>query len=217
MANTKQPQNSQEMLPGQSYTANALRPPSGVRQDKYAPRSVRTASTQPVTLKNTARTHQTNTQSQRTQKRSTKRKTVQVAGWITPQLKAELERIAEQEKLSLSRTVATILEEGVRQKLHVQHAILLQPIIETTIRREMHAYSSRLAILLVRSLFASEQTRIIATNILGRQAGVTQPVLETILNGSSKVAKRNIKHVSPQLSGLVEEMKRWVEEETKPI
>jgi predicted DNA-binding ribbon-helix-helix protein len=217
MANTKQPQNSQEMLPGQSYTANALRPPSGVRQDKYAPKSVRITSTQPVTLKNTARTPQMNTQSQRTQKRSTKRKTVQVAGWISPQLKAELERIAEQEKLSLSKTVATILEEGVRQKLHIQHAILLQPIIETTIRREMHAYSSRLAILLVRSLFASEQTRIIATNILGRQAGVTQPVLETILNGSSNVAKRNIKHVSPQLSGLVEEIKRWVEEETKPI
>src|SRR5260370_25253773 len=33
-----------------------------------------------------------------TLKRSTKRKTVQVVGWIAPQLKAELERIAQQEK-----------------------------------------------------------------------------------------------------------------------
>ncbi len=158
-----------------------------------------------------------NTQSQQTQKRSTQRKTVQVAGWITPQLKAELGRIAQQEKLSVSKTVATILEEGVRQKLHIQHAILLQPIIETTIRREMQSYSSRLAILLVRSLFASEQTRSIATNILGRQAGVTQPVLEEILNGSSSTAKRNITRVTPQLSDLVEEIKKWMEGETRTI
>lgn len=140
---------------------------------------------------------------------------MQVAGWISPQLKAELARIASQEKLSVSKTVATILEEGVRQKLHIQHAILLQPIIETTIRREMRAYSSRLAILLVRSLFASEQTRSIATNILGRQAGVTQPVLEEILNGSSNTAKRNITRVTPQLSDLVEEIKKWMGEESK--
>lgn len=205
------------MLPGQSHAANALQPLRGVWQDKYAPRRVHVASAQPVTLKNVARTHQMNTQSQQTQKRSTQRKTVQVAGWVTPQLKAELERIAGQEKLSVSRTVATILEEGVRQKLHIQHAILLQPIIETTIRREIRSYSSRLAILLVRSLFASEQTRSIATNILGRQAGVTQPVLEEILNGSSNTAKRNITRVTPQLSELVEEIKQWMEGEIKTI
>jgi len=205
------------MLPGHSIRGEALRPLRGVRQDKHAPERVRVASQQPVTPKNTARTHQMNTQYLRSQKRSTQRKTVQVAGWITPQLKAELGRIAQQEKLSLSKTVATILEEGVRQKLHIQHAILLQPIIETTIRREMRSYSSRLAILLVRSLFASEQTRSIATNILGRQAGVTQPVLEEILNGSSNTAKRNITRVTPQLSDLVEEIKKWMEGETKTI
>ena len=217
MTNNEQIQNSQEILPQQSYTASGFTPARGVWQDKYAPKRVRIASAQPVTPQNMARTHQMNTQSQQTQKRSNKRKTVQVAGWISPALKAELERIAKQEKLSVSRTVATILEEGVRQKLHIQHALLLQPIIETTIRREMHAYSSRLAILLVRSLFASEQTRSITTNILGRQAGVTQPVLEEILNGSSNTAKRNITRLTPQLSDLVEEIKKWMEQEIKTI
>ena len=81
----------------------------------------------------------------------------------------------------------------------------------------MRAYSNRLAVLLVRVAFASEQTRSITTNILGRQAGVTQPVLEEILNGSSNTAKRNITRLTPQLSDLVEEIKKWMEQELKSI
>jgi hypothetical protein len=58
--------------------------------------------------------------------------------------------------------------------LHIQHAVLLQPIVEQAIARQMRAYSGRIAILLVRSLFASEQTRSLVTNILGRQQGITR-------------------------------------------
>src|SRR5438874_10934114 len=120
----------------------------GVRQDKDAPRRVRIATMQPVVPKNTARTRQMNTLSPRSQKsykkRSTKRQTMQISGWGRPQLKAELERIAEQEGLSLSQTVIAGLEEWVRQKLHQQHVVLIQPIIETTIRNELRRYFSRM-------------------------------------------------------------------------
>lgn len=152
-----------------------------------------------------------------TLKRSTKRKTVQVVGWIAPQLKAELERIADQEKLSLSRTVASILEEGVRQKLHIQHAILLQPIIETTISREISRTSNRLAALLVMAVFASEQTRGIITNLLNRQPGMTPTILDHILDGSRKTATRNLTRHSPQLEKIMTEIfEQWRQEEVKP-
>lgn len=148
-----------------------------------------------------------------TKKPTRKRQTVHVDSWISPQLKSELKRIADLEQLSLSRMIATILAEGIRQKLHIQHAILLQPIIETTLKREMRASNNRLAMLLVRCVFASEQTRSLTTNILSRQQGVTQPVLEEILDGSSKVAKRNITQLTPQLKTLISEIKQWLTEE----
>ena len=68
----------------------------------------------------------------------------------------------------------------------------------------------RMAMLLVRSMFASEQTRALVTNVLGRQPGVTQPVLEHILDGSSNAAKRNITRVTPQLAALIREIERWL-------
>jgi hypothetical protein len=149
-------------------------------------------------------------------KRSRKRQTVQVVGWVSPQLKAELERLAAREHLSLSCLVATLLGEAVRQKLHVQHAVLLQPIIETTLQREMRRYTTRLALLLVRCIFASEQTRSLATNILRQQPGMTQPLLEEILDGSSNAAKRNLTRKTPQLEAIIDEFAAWLQEEENP-
>ena len=81
--------------------------------------------------------------------------------------------------------------------------------------KHMRSYSNRIATLLVRALFATEQTRSLVTNILGRQPGVDQPILEKILNGSSNAAKRNITRMTPQLSELVEEINKWMEKEEK--
>ncbi len=76
----------------------------------------------------------------------------------------------------------------------------------------MRSYSSRLALLLVRVAFASEQTRSIVTNILSRQPGVSTNILTTILDGSSKAAKRNIAHKTPQLEDIVAEVEQWFAE-----
>jgi hypothetical protein len=141
-------------------------------------------------------------------KRSGKRKTVQVTTWLKIALKAELQRIAQQEQLSLSATAAAIIEEGVRQKLHIQHAVLLQPIIETTIKREITRYSNRLAFLLVRVAYASEYTRNIVTNILNKQPGITEEKFNRILDGSSKAAKRHITERSPQLQTIITELEK---------
>src|SRR5512135_3236200 len=84
----------------------------------------------------------------RTQKHSTKRQTVHVTLWMKPEYKAELQRMAGLEGLGVSSFAGTLLEEAVRQKLHIKHAVLLQPIIEQAIAREMRTISTRLAWLL---------------------------------------------------------------------
>lgn len=124
-----------------------------------------------------------------------------------------MERIGERDGLSLSKTGATALEQWVAESLHLQHAGLIQPIIEKAIAKQMRSYSTRIAVLLVRSLFASEQTRSIVTNILGRQQGINQQVLVKILDGSSTTARRNIVRVTPQLATLIKEVEAWIQEQ----
>jgi hypothetical protein len=144
---------------------------------------------------------------------SRKRQTVQISGWGKPQLKAALSRIAEQEGLSLSQTIVAALEEWVRQQLHIQHAVLLDAIIDKAIGKHMRAYSNRLAVLLVRSLFATEQTRSFAVNILGRQSGMTETELMEIKNGANNTARANITRISPQLKTLIDAVQKQLTEE----
>src|SRR5438105_13624398 len=139
-----------------------------------------------------------------------KRQTVKLTTWVKTAVQNEFQRIAEAEGLSLSRTGAAALEQWVAQQSHIQHRGIFQPMIEQAIAKEMRAYSSRIAMLLVRSMFASEQTRALTTNILGRQPGVTKPVREEILDSSSSVAKRNITRVTPQLETLIREVEQWL-------
>ena len=148
-----------------------------------------------------------------TRQHSRTRQTVQVSAWVKPAIKAELQRLAGQDGLSLSQTCAALLAEAIRQKLHVQHAVLLQPIIETTIRNEVRRNFSRFVLLLMRIAFEEGQTRLMVTNILGRQPGVIPALLEHILDASSREAKKTIFLKTPQIASLIEEFEQWLQEE----
>src|SRR5712692_5127664 len=217
MSNTVHTQLSQNVFQRRLHPTNGQQPQGGVWQDNPAPPRARIASPQPASRKKDMRAQRMSTTTSRSQNRPTaKRKTVKLTLWVKPVVKAELERIAELERLSISATGAAFLEQAIKQDIHTQHGALLDTIIEKAIAKHMRSYSNRIAILLVRSLFANEQTRSIVTNILGRQPGVSQPVLEEILNGSSNAAKRNITRVTPQLQELLEAVERWIEEGEQP-
>ena len=139
-----------------------------------------------------------------------KRQTVKLTSWVKPAVKHEFQRIAEAEGLTVSRTSAAALEQWVAQQSHIQHRGIFQPMIERAIAKEMRAYSSRLAMLLVRSLFTSEQTRAIAYNILRKQPGLTDEKLDDIMIGSKNTAKRNIAQVSPELTPIIREIETWL-------
>jgi hypothetical protein len=137
--------------------------------------------------------------------------------WVKPVVRETIERIAKKEDLSISATGGALLEKSLQQHLDTQYAGLIQPVIEKAITKEMRAYSNRIAFLLVRVAFASEQTRGIVTNILHRQSGVTPEILNEILDGSSKTAKRNISRRTPQLETILTELeKAFQEREEKP-
>jgi len=214
MVNTAHTQSWQNVFERRLHTANGQQPQGGVWQDNPTPPRARAASPQPAPLQQTPRPHQMNTHAARSQKQpATNRKTVHLTLWVKPVVKAELERIAEQEGVSISRAGGALLEQALQQQIDMQYSALLQPIIEQAIAKQMRSYSSRIALLLVRVAFASEQTRGIVTNILGRQPGVTPDLLSTILDGSSKTAKGNITRRTPQLEAVIAEVERWFAEQ----
>jgi Glu-tRNA(Gln) amidotransferase subunit E-like FAD-binding protein len=149
-----------------------------------------------------------------------KRQTVHFTLWVKPSVKAELQRIAQAERLSLSRTGAAALEEWLARRSHIQHRGIFQPMIEQAIAKEMRAYSSRLALLLVRSLFTSEQTRTIAYNILRKQQPPTlteeevNKIVDEIMERSKHTAKRKLAQVAPELTPVIREIETWL---TQPI
>src|SRR5437867_13423245 len=98
-----------------------------------------------------------------------KRQTVHFTTHVKPSVKAEYQRIAQAEGLTLSRTGAAALEEWLARRSHIQHRGIFQPMIEHAIAKGMRAYSSRIAALIVRDLFINEQTRTIIANFLGKQ------------------------------------------------
>jgi hypothetical protein len=188
---------------------------AAVGQDKVRATRVRIGTNQPVILKTTARTRQRDTENTRSPTHSTKCQTVQVAAWVKHPIRAELQRIAKQEGLSMSATIAALLEAAIRHKLHIQQGVLLEPIIKQAIRKEIHAYSSRIAMLLVRNIFDAGQTKAIVNNLLSRQPGVNDAVLKTILARAQQLAKGNITRKTPQLTELIEAVEKWLREDAE--
>ncbi len=216
MPYTKLPQSSHNVFLQRQQSRNQQQAQRGVRQDKRAFPSARTAARQAAPDTKGIRAQQVKQKRVRSHINFTlQQKAVKVTVWVKPGVKAELERIAAQQGLSVSATSAAFLEEAVHQHLHVQHAVLLQPIIEQAIRQQMKGISTRLALLLVRVAYDAGQVRSLVTNILGRKPGVTPDMLKTILENSGKSAKGNITRKTPQLTELMDAVEKWLGADTE--
>src|SRR6266702_3604360 len=95
MTNNENTQFSQDVYPTPTKSRNVQQPRSGVGQDKGAHSRARIASTQPAPPEKVMRPRQMETDTPRSQKKSTpKRKTVHLTLWVKPVVKTELQRIA---------------------------------------------------------------------------------------------------------------------------
>ena len=144
-----------------------------------------------------------------TRHHSRARHTVQVSAWVKPEVKAELMRLASQEGLSLSQTCASLLAEAIRQRLHIQHAVLLQPIIEQAIRKQMRLVTTRLALLLARGAYESGQTKRLMVHLL-KHSRVNQVVLKAMLEDASRGARTSLLRKTPQLETVLSAVEAWL-------
>lgn len=212
MANNSQPQFREESVFSQERPVFKRQSVHDVGQDNSAPLRDRIASSQPASRKQGARSQTSRRVTSRTQKKSSKRKTDPVTTWLPKEDKAELVRMADAEGLSHSKLAKTFIQEGMRQKLHIRHAVLLGPIIETAIAKERKRDRTRFASLLVRLALEIGQTRHMTANILGRQQGMTADRLNKILDWSSKKARGNITTRTPEITEVIQAIETWLAE-----
>jgi hypothetical protein len=212
MASNGKPQFLKHVFSQQSNGAAGEAVNASVRQDKARIASARTAMPQPAAVQTPLRAKRLNRNTPRsTNGNSAKTTTVHLDLWVSPIVKAELQRLAAQEGLSMSATGAALLEAAIRQKLHMQQGVLIAPLIKQAVRDQMQGISNRLAFLLARNAFSSEQTRLIATNILGRQDDMTEEELKTILAITKQTAKGNLTRRNPELEELIAAIKQWLD------
>jgi hypothetical protein len=181
-------------------------------QDKARIASARTATRQPAPHTKFTREQLLNSKATRSQNRPTRTKrTKKLTLWVEPIVKDELERIAKREGLSLSKSGAAFLKRSLQQNIDLSYSALLTPIIEAAIDKRMHERDARFAWLMVRNIFASEQTRAIAANILGRQQGMTGETLKTILAMTKRSAHATLTRRNPELAELIAVVRQWLD------
>jgi hypothetical protein len=144
-----------------------------------------------------------------------KRQTVQITSWVKADTRERIENLAKREGITVSATIAVLVERALQQNADMQYGALLRPIIQSAIRKEMQAVSNRQATLLVRNAFDAGQIRGIVTNILGRMPGVTPEILNEILDDSARTSKSRLVSRTPQLEDLIKEFESWFMEKNR--
>jgi hypothetical protein len=174
------------------------------------------ATGQPYRIKTLMRSQQGKGNSDRSQKHPTKRQTVPATTWLKKPISEEIDRIAQDSGLTRSKTIATLVEEAVHQKLHIQHAILLGPIIQQAIAEEREKDRSRLATLLVQNTVLTGQVKYLLTNLLGRsgsQQKVTADDLYKILDWSKRKARETVIRRGKHTENLLTAIGEWLDAE----
>jgi hypothetical protein len=212
LPSTHTPHSHGNVFEPQSQHATIQQPRRGVWQDKPRPARDRTASQQPAPPLKDMRPQETNSNPARSQKRSSpKRKTVHLTLWVKPIVKAELQRRASREGISVSATGGALLEKALQADIDMQYGAMLQPIIERTINKHLRSRDNRLAFLLARAAYESGMTKALVLFVL-KQAGVDQGRLKAMLDESSRKARTTLLRRTPQLETVLSEVAAWLEE-----
>jgi hypothetical protein len=214
MPDQKFPQFTRNSLQPQSHDRLSAQPLRGVWQDKRATLPARKGIQQPARMATPSARSKVNNNLARTQNHlSAAAPLVQLPLWVKPIVKAEVQRLGEMSGLSASAQGAALLEEMLRQKLHIQQAATLETVLEKIITRAMSRRDARLAHLLVRIAFASEQGRGLDSTILSRMPGMTPPLHDQILDDTAKAAKKKITRSSPQLEDIMKDLEALFSEQ----
>jgi hypothetical protein len=85
---------------------------------------------------------------------------------IPKHMKAEIQRIAAQDGESDSATARAFLGRGLQANIDMQYGVMLRPVIQDQIHKDIQTFSNRTVNMNLQALYAAEQARILAIHIL---------------------------------------------------
>jgi hypothetical protein len=210
MMNSKIPHIHQR---GETYQYKQKAPatrPRNVVQEKGSGARALSGSFQPGSVNTRSRAETMDTKFLRSQNTNPSRvKLVHTTIWLHPLVRAEMERIAKAEGLSISQVGAIACDEWVRSNIHHQQTALAETKLRQMFREELQAFGHRIVFFLLRIALAAEQARILITNVLKLVLKIGGLYEEkgyyAMVDESAKLAKRNVIKNTPQLKSLHEE------------
>ena len=119
-----------------------------------------------------------------------------------------MQQLARGAKVSFSAACAEGLEVYARVKIRDQEETLFEPRMQAMMRREIRSSDDRHVPFEIRNAIASEQTRMIATDMYKRllaKEGLSQEQIEAKLRKQYNQARINIFKMTPQLTSMLEE------------
>jgi hypothetical protein len=156
--------------------------------------------------------------SARAKTHSTKRRTVQFSGWGSPELKAELKRIAESEGISQSQLVVAACEQLVHAKLQKRREMLEKPILEAFFDKKLNRVLTIFGEYLGRTIYETGQLRFLFINKLYREVvhqgqQLTREEYYQLLDESQRETLKTVKQWNPNAQDIVAAIKRKLQEE----
>jgi hypothetical protein len=168
-------------------------------------------ASQPAPLSNGSGARALHTRSTQAQKTKTGRtKLIHSTVHYEPRVHEELKRIAKKKGLSFSEVGNAAARFYIDAEIEAQHAETLRDILRQIIREELRVFGDRLLKSLSRIAFASEQGKLLTTNVLKfvlRLARLDQKTYVTLVNESGHQARSNVLANTPQFKAFFEERK----------
>jgi hypothetical protein len=192
-------------------------------QDKHAQMRVPAASGQPSPVAETAREEQKVLNSQYLEQKSapkqhsTKRQTVQAAGWIDPNTNIYIvNRLAESRKLidpkfTRSKVIAEMLKERAADDTFFRSQAILAPLIQDVMRAEFRSFTNRFMGLLAK--IAYQVGWILSLLIRYMSLQLNENTLHTIEQASEKDGRVSVARRTPQTEEVKDRIRSAIEQD----
>jgi hypothetical protein len=179
---------------------------TGVMQDKYPPGRITAWQTQPATATLVADFNpRANTNASRSQNAppsaadirpkhhgSETRRTVQIAGRVSPAVKSELGRIARLNGWTESKTTANLVEQALAGNLAEQFSVMLKTTIQEAITTQMQKEGNRAANLALEAFQSAEWGRVLIIYLIRLFLGSDIDILPQIIKDLQDQTRDNV-------------------------
>jgi hypothetical protein len=166
-----------------------------VWQDRRAATRARTASTQPSRTDNGLRAQGLSKNSDRSQKESTSRRTMQITTWVLKPRGILVAECAEEWGITRSQAAARLIDLGLENKILSANSRLLVEVIEKAIWQACSKFFARLTGILFRMFLINTQTLHLQRNLVARsgiQKKLTPGQVEKIIAWSKQQARSDV-------------------------